>query len=268
MPNNITPELALALVKAINEVGTGVTADATNPFHKNTYATLGAHLEATKGTFAKHGLAIVQFPISVPSGVGIETTIIHKDGGYISQSVTIPVGETLKGQDAGSLFSYLRRYALASVAGLATTDDDAESDRIVRTPSSTVASSSGKTHGFDPSNGGSIPSATAKFIDAATGKLILAANSSTKAEPARAIMSAGSNSKLSQALGYIVPFGKNKGVTLGELPENSLSWYIKEYQPKPYNGKISEKDEAFRNALDTIRDSRSSPEETSDEVPF
>jgi len=57
-------------------------------------------------------------------------------------------------------------------------------------------------------------------------------------------------------------------VTLGELPEISLSWYIKEYQPKPYNGKISEKDEAFRSALDTIRDSRSSPEETSDEVPF
>ena len=258
MLNNITPELALALVKAISEVGTGVTADATNPFHKNTYATLGAHLEATKGTFAKHGLAIVQFPISVPSGVGIETTIIHKDGGHISQSVTIPVGETLKGQDAGSLFSYLRRYALASVAGLATTDDDAESDRIVRTSSSTVASSSGKTHGFDPSNGGSIPSATAKFIPAG----------STKAEPARAIVSAGTNSPLAQALGYIVPFGKNKGVTLGELPENSLSWYIKEYQPKPYNGKISEKDEAFRSALDTIRDSRSSPEETSDEVPF
>jgi hypothetical protein len=60
---------------------------------------------------------------------------------------------------------------------------------------------------------------------------------------------------------------------LGELPENSLQWYIKEYQPKPYNGKISDKDTAFRNALDTIRDSRGTTEaEVSDEpvdnVPF
>ena len=258
MPNNITPELASALVKAIHEVGTGVTADATNPFHKNSYATLQAHLEATKGVFAKHGLAIVQFPTGYTDEVGIHTYIIHKDGGNMNCSCALPVDKGFKGQDAGSLFSYLRRYAIASVAGIATTDDDAEADRIVRTTSTTVASSSGKTHGFDPSNGGSIPSATTKFIPAG----------STKAEPARPIVSAGSNSELAVALGYIVPFGKNKGVSLGELPENSLSWYIKEYQPKPYNGKISEKDEAFRKALDTIRDSRSAPEETSDEVPF
>ena len=90
MQNNITPELASALVKAISEVGTGVTADATNPFHKNTYATLGAHLEATKSVFAKHGLAIIQFPIGVADvGVGIQTTIIHKDGGVISESIRV-----------------------------------------------------------------------------------------------------------------------------------------------------------------------------------
>jgi hypothetical protein len=248
MQNNITPELASALVKAISEVGTGVTADATNPFHKNTYATLGAHLEATKGVFAKHGLAILQFPVGVADiGVGIQTTIIHKDGGLISESVYIPVGESLKGQDAGSLFSYLRRYALASVAGLATTDDDAETDRIVRSAPTTTHST------------GVFAKPTTKVVTEGPKPIV------------RPV--AGSNGELAVALSFVVPFGKNKGMTLGELPENSLQWYIKEYQPKPYNGKISDKDTAFRNALDTIRDGRGATQaeasdEPEDNVPF
>lgn len=245
--NNITPELATALVKAIAETK-DVKADATNPFHKNSYATLGAHLEATKGIFAKHGLAIVQFPVGDSSvGVGIETTIIHKDGGSISQAVYIPVGESLKGQDAGSLFSYIRRYAIASVAGLATTDDDAETDRVVRTAPQ--------------------PSATT-YSTGVFAKPAPAAEPEVQYTP-KPMPATGS---LAKALAFIVPFGKNKGVTLGELPSNSLDWYIKEYQPKPYNGKISEKDQAFRAALDLIRDSRNQGEQPSaegeDNVPF
>lgn len=240
MQNNITPELASALVKAISEVGTGVTADATNPFHKNTYATLGAHLEATKGVFAKHGLAILQFPVGGDGiGVGIETTIIHKDGGHISESVCIPVGESLKGQDAGSLFSYLRRYALASVAGLATTDDDAEGDRVVRSAPSTSYSTG--------------VLATAKVVSA----------------PAPAPVPSGVI-HADADLNVVIHFGKNKGKTLGDLPTNSLDWYIKEFQPKPYNGKISPTDVALRDALDRISAKRgnSAGEEPEDNVPF
>lgn len=48
----------------------------------------------------------------------------------------------------------------------------------------------------------------------------------------------------------IIPFGKQKGQTLGQLPPNSLKWWRENYQPKPYNGKISAKDKAFRDALD------------------
>jgi len=234
MQNNITPELASALVKAIAETK-DVKADATNPFHKNTYATLGAHLEATKGTFAKHGLAIVQFPHGDGNQVGVNTMVIHKDGGYIQNYVTIPVGENLKGQDAGSLFSYLRRYALASVAGIATTDDDAETDRVLRSAPST-------TH-----------------------------NTGVFAQPATKVVSAPSGVIHADAdLNVVIHFGKNKGKTLGELPTNSLDWYIKEFQPKPYNGKISPVDVALRDALDRLNSKRgeSSSEEPEDNVPF
>lgn len=50
----------------------------------------------------------------------------------------------------------------------------------------------------------------------------------------------------------VIHFGKNKGKALGELPANTLSWYITEWQPKPYGdrGTISQADTALRNALD------------------
>lgn len=239
--NNITPEFASAYVQAVSKTR-DVVADAENPFHKNSYATLGAHIAATKAIFAQYGLAIVQFPYGDSHQVGVNTMVLHKDGGYIQNYITLPVADGVKGQDVGSLISYLRRYSIAAVANLATSDDDGEADRVVRSEPVAV-------------------------------KLIQVPKAPTPAPapaPKPTAPVAGSNDELSKALAFIVPFGKNKGLTLGELPENSLQWYIKEYQPKPYEktGKISEKDIALRNALDLIRDSRNAPQDTSDDVPF
>lgn len=244
MSTNITPEFAKAYTEAVSRTR-DVVADAENPFHKNSYATLGAHIGATKAIFAQYGLAIVQFPVSnsVNRGeVGVETMVIHKDGGYFSRTILMPVDEKVKGQDVGSLISYLRRYAIASVANLATADDDAEADREVRTIAAPKLVQ--------------LPKETPKVSAPAP-----------KAEaPA---VAPGSNSDLAKALDFILPFGKNKGSRLGDLAKNSLDWYIKEYQPKPYNGKISDKDIALREALDLIRDSRDQTEIiSSDDVPF
>ena len=48
----------------------------------------------------------------------------------------------------------------------------------------------------------------------------------------------------------VIPFGKQQGQTLGQLNPASLKWWRENYQPKPYKGKISDKDKAFRLALD------------------
>jgi hypothetical protein len=212
MLNNITPELAAALVAAINEAGTSVVADAQNPFHKNSYATLGAHLTATKAVFAKHGLAIVQFPHGDGNQVGVNTMVIHKDGGYIQNYVTLPVGETVKGQDAGSLFSYLRRYAIAAVAGLATTDDDAEADRIVRTAA---------------------PAPAAKAAAAVAG-----ARAMLKAAPAAAAPAGDIDPSM------VLPFGRSKGLQIGELGVEDLAYWANTWEPRPFEktGRVSEKD--------------------------
>jgi hypothetical protein len=71
----------------------------------------------------------------------------------------------------------------------------------------------------------------------------------------------------------VIPFGKQQGKTLGSLEARSLKWWQENYQPKPYKGNISEKDKAFRDALDASAGKISAPveiksEETSDDVPF
>lgn len=238
---NITPDFAKAYVEAVARTR-DVVADAENPFHKSSYATLGQHIAGTKAVFAQHGLAIVQFPVSDVNGVGVETIVLHSSGGYISRKVTMPVGDNVKGQDIGSIVSYMRRYAIASVANLATSDDDAESDRVAKTP--TVVKSSG-----------------------------VFAKPAAPAAPVQlppAIAQAPVNSDLSAALNVPLHFGKNKGQTLGSLPENSLLWYIEKWEPKPYNGKISEQDVNLRNALDVIAASRKGPSsaDSGDDVPF
>lgn len=245
MSTNITPEFAKAYAEAVSRTR-DVVADATNPFHKNAYATLGAHISATKAIFAQYGLAIVQFPVSnsVNRGeIGVETMVIHESGGYFSRTILMPVAEGVKGQDVGSLISYLRRYAIASVANLATSDDDGEADRqIHEQPMKQV-----NMNNFAREQK-AIEKAYEKINDTAEIKKPVSGNPD---------------------LAIVLHFGKNKGKTLGELPKNSLDWYIKEFQAKPYNGKLSPQDVALREALDRLAKGNTKPEEdTSDDVPF
>jgi hypothetical protein len=48
----------------------------------------------------------------------------------------------------------------------------------------------------------------------------------------------------------VIHFGKNKGVRLGDLEPQQLRWYQKEWQPRPFRGRISDQDQSLRAALD------------------
>lgn len=48
----------------------------------------------------------------------------------------------------------------------------------------------------------------------------------------------------------VIHFGKQKGLTLGEIPDKSLGWWIHQWQPKPFNGSIDEDAKMLRAALD------------------
>jgi ERF superfamily len=83
------------------------------------YAPLETILAAVRPVLAKHGLAIVQ-PLSEQ---GIRTELRHADGGVIRSVFPIP-WQPDSPQQLGSMLTYLRRYALCAMLGIATEEDD------------------------------------------------------------------------------------------------------------------------------------------------
>jgi len=118
-------ELASALCAAQSQMG-GAVKDSGNPFFKSSYADLTSVIKAIKQPFADNGLSYTQFPVSNENGVGVSTRLMHISGQWLEMEYTLP---TVKKdpQASGSAITYARRYALQSIAGIPTADDDAES---------------------------------------------------------------------------------------------------------------------------------------------
>jgi len=118
-------ELANALCNAQGQMG-GAVKDSSNPFFKSSYADLTSVIKAIKQPFADNGLSYTQFPVSNEHGVGVSTRLMHVSGQWLEMEYTLP---TVKKdpQASGSAITYARRYALQSIAGIPTADDDAES---------------------------------------------------------------------------------------------------------------------------------------------
>jgi len=117
-------ELASALHKAQAEMG-GAVKDSANPFFKSSYADLTSVIKAIKQPFADNGLSYTQFPVSDETGVGVSTRLMHLSGQWLEMSYILPIVKR-DPQAAGSAITYARRYALQSIAGIPTADDDAE----------------------------------------------------------------------------------------------------------------------------------------------
>ena len=125
--------LAAALAKAQSEMPVAVF-DATNPFLKSKYASLGAVIQASRPILAKHKLSLVQFPISDANGIGVESVLAHESGEFVSDRILIPLTEEKgksKVQSAGSTLTYLRRYSWASILGMYSDED---SDGVAAPP--------------------------------------------------------------------------------------------------------------------------------------
>jgi hypothetical protein len=134
---------ALALAQAKME---GAKKDAANPFFKSKYADLASVWEACREALTEQGLAVVQVangdgePVDilitdydgdnmvgshVEKGARIRLTTIltHKSGQWIGGTSTM-TAQNMGPQAAGSCLTYLRRYSLAALVGVAPEDDD------------------------------------------------------------------------------------------------------------------------------------------------
>lgn len=118
-------ELVVALSRAQGAFP-AVPLNAVNPFLHNRYADLGSVIETVKQILSDHELAVTQLVTSREGYVGVTTILAHKSGQWISDTVTLPIGAE-KGkslaQVAGSVITYLRRYALSAILGLYAGDD-------------------------------------------------------------------------------------------------------------------------------------------------
>lgn len=115
-------ELASALAKAQSNIGPA-TKDGYNPFFKSKYADLSNVWAACKDPLNRNGLAIVQSMSYEEKQMILVTTLIHTSGQWMRSKLPIsPTKNDIQG--LGSAITYLRRYALAALAGVVTDDDD------------------------------------------------------------------------------------------------------------------------------------------------
>lgn len=117
-------ELATALSKAQGIIQ-NPNKDAANPFFKSKYADLADVLNVVRPAFSSVGLSVVQMPVNAEGNVGVVTRLMHSSGQWLEGAIDIPIQGKNIAQDAGSTITYLRRYALAAVAGVFQEDNDA-----------------------------------------------------------------------------------------------------------------------------------------------
>ena len=119
-------DLATALCLAQAEMG-GAIKDSNNPFFNSNYADLTSVIKVIKEPFAKYGLSFVQLPVTSAggNGVGVSTMLMHKSGQWLQGEYLLPMDKVTP-QGAGSAITYARRYALQSLVGIPSVDDDSE----------------------------------------------------------------------------------------------------------------------------------------------
>jgi hypothetical protein len=117
-------KLAEALAKFQAEVKNPANT-ATNPYYKSKYAPLGDVLNTVRPVLGKYGLSFVQNQVTDENGkLGVTTMLMHSSGEYVETDPIFSTPEKNTPQGLGSVSTYLRRYQLSSVLGIASEDDD------------------------------------------------------------------------------------------------------------------------------------------------
>lgn len=119
---NLT-ELAGALSKAQSKI-TNALKDTDNAFFKSRYADLASVWDACRKPLTENGLSVVQTLSSTVEGrVACTTMLLHISGQFIRSEFAMTPKDSSP-QACGSCATYLRRYSLQAMVGIAPDDDD------------------------------------------------------------------------------------------------------------------------------------------------
>lgn len=123
-------DLFTALAKAQAEMQTaGLSAE--NPYFKTRYADLAAIVKASRPALTKNGLSIIQQIITNDEGhTYLHTMLCHCSGQWVESRVRIVPPKT-DVQSLGSYITYLRRYSIAALCGIVTSDEDDDGNLAV-----------------------------------------------------------------------------------------------------------------------------------------
>lgn len=102
------------------------TNSAKNPYFNSKYAPLNEILSDSRPLLSKYGISIIQNASSdgTNSSITITTMILHDSGEWIESDPLVLKTDKCTAQGAGSAITYARRYALSSILGIASEDDD------------------------------------------------------------------------------------------------------------------------------------------------
>ena len=128
-------EEPLSHSREIGEISAALTGCLKDikDIHKNTaafnykYAPLEMFTPMIREACIKNNLFVLQSPSSQPGRVGVTTLLTHSSGQWIRGEVAIPFNSKDHKnvpQAAGSVFTYMRRYALAGFFSIAPHGDD------------------------------------------------------------------------------------------------------------------------------------------------
>lgn len=87
--------------------------------YKFKYAPLDTILNAVRGPLSENGLAVTQ----LIDGQELVTMLLHESGASLTSKMALPHGDGTA-QALGSAITYLRRYSLQAMLGIAAEDDD------------------------------------------------------------------------------------------------------------------------------------------------
>ena len=137
-------ELATALSKAQGQMKASGKS-GTNPFFKHAYATFDDILAAVKKPLADNGLSFMQLLDRDGEMSVLTTMLMHTSGQHLASSTqltAVPSKGTNALQDFGKAITYMKRYALAAMLGVASDEDmDGNGEQKVTPPETSLETS-------------------------------------------------------------------------------------------------------------------------------
>ncbi len=101
------------------------SADSINPAFRSKFVPLPGVLGVVLPAFNSNGLAVLQHPVlEGVEMIHLTTVVTHESGEWMQSVCSMPVAGKRDAHAVGSAISYLRRYSLASIAGVIQSDDD------------------------------------------------------------------------------------------------------------------------------------------------